>query len=239
MTLDRRPAFRATPVSRRLWHDYWLGALLILLWIGISNIFHLDARLTNYYYDTVSQSFLLAAQHHWFFVTLLHDDIKKFELLLFSPVLVRFFYLLAKRRFADLKSSGYLLLGILLSLGVVSLIRSQSPVACPWDLTIYGGDQPLVEPWAFFQGYSGHCWPSGHASGGFCLLVFFFWLRARQSRLAWPALAIALFMGGIMSWTQIVRGAHSISHCNWSLMFCWLVAGALACYWWRKPAPGL
>lgn len=239
MTLLSRPIRRPTAVARSLRRDYWVGSLLILLGIGSSNLLGLDTLLTNYYYDTATHSFLLAAQYHWLFVDLLHDDIKKVELLLFSPVLIRFAYLLAKRRLADLKSSGYLLLAILLSLGVCSLIRSQSPVACPWDLTLYGGDQPLVEPWAFFQGYNGHCWPSGHASGGFCLLAFFFWLRARQSRLAWLALGVALFMGGIMSWTQIVRGAHFISHCNWSLLFCWLVAGALACCWWREPASGL
>jgi membrane-associated PAP2 superfamily phosphatase len=234
MKMDKINRLSGASVSAFLWRDVIIGVLLIGLWILVSNVFGLDQLLTNHYFDKTTESFHLAEQYHWFFTTLLHNDIKKVEVICLLVLPARLIYLATKRRFADMKSSGYLLLAMALALLVVDGIHATSPAACPRDLLQYGGDLPFVSPWDFFQGFHGHCWPSGHAAGGFCLLAFFFWLRVRRSLLAWPVLVGVLLLGSLMSWTQIVRGAHFLSHCNWSLMCCWLVTGLLACFWWRK-----
>lgn len=221
-------------MSRLLLRDLCVGALFISLLILLGYALQLDDRIARHYFDSASQSFPLKSS--WLFQGLLHDQLKKLPVLVALVLLLRLLYLLARRRFADMRHSGYLLLAMALAAGLVGLVRAHSPVACPWSLTQYGGDLPFLQPWQLFQGGVGHCWPSGHAAGGFCLLAFFFWLRAQGSRHAWTVLTLVLLVGGIMGWAQLVRGAHFLSHVSWSLLFCWLVTGLLACLWWRKPA---
>lgn len=210
--------------------DFWVGTLLILAFIVICHLLGLDTKLTAYYFDPVSQQFPLESS--WFFETVLHDQMKKIPVLIGVMLLCRMLYLWWQRRWRELKTPAYLFLAMGLSAGLVGLIRAHDPAACPWGLTIYGGNLPNLAPYDFFQGGHGHCWPSGHAAAGYCMLAFFFWLREKQSRWSWVVLCVVLLTGGIMSWTQIARGAHFLSHTNWSLFFCWLVSGGLAHLWW-------
>ena len=221
--------------SRLLLRDTAIGLLLILAWIGISHALHLDERLADYYFDVSSNRFPLKSD--WLYQGILHDQLKKLSVLLAVLLLGRLIYLLCRRRFAAMQTSGYLLTAMARATLAVGLIRAHSPVACPWSLSEYGGDLPLLMPWEYFQGGHGHCWPSGHAAAGFCLLALFFWLRAKGSRWAFPTLALVLLLGGIMGWAQIVRGAHFLSHVNASLLLCWTISGLLACIWWRSSRP--
>ncbi|HEY1042442.1 MAG TPA: acid phosphatase, partial [Telluria sp.] len=64
----------------------------------------------------------------------------------------------------------------------VSLLKSASSLACPWDLQAFNGKQPYFRLFdAIPAGASaGHCWPGGHASGSLWLLgLVVFWLPYR------------------------------------------------------------
>lgn len=109
---------------------------------------------------------------------------------------------------------------------------------CPSEIRRYGGDVPYVklcEPYPANDRPErrGHCFPAGHASGGFALLGLI-WLR--RSR-AWKrgGLALGLGAGWWMGGYQMLKGAHYLSHTVVTMLLAWIVLLA-----WRRvvrPAP--
>ena len=119
---------------------------------------------------------------------------------------------------------------VLLSVAVVSLLKSVNPAACPWSLTAYGG---VVEPvshwlwWAVPAGGRGGCFPAGHASAGFAFVGGYFVFRPVAPLLARRWLLAALAAGLLLGLSQQWRGAHFMSHTLWSGWLCWCLAWAL------------
>lgn len=116
---------------------------------------------------------------------------------------------------------------------VVALLKMASAHSCPWDLRGFGGaadwfplfDVPVLPG-------PGHCWPGGHAAGGFSLIAGYFAVRASHRLIAGIALAAALSLGLLMSFVQVARGAHFLSHNLWSFWIAWFCS--LICLWgWR------
>jgi membrane-associated PAP2 superfamily phosphatase len=117
----------------------------------------------------------------------------------------------------------------------VTLIRHASAHSCPWDLRIFGGSAlwfPLFDAPGPAPG-PGHCWPGGHAAGGFSLLAGYFALRDGHQALARVVLALALGLGLVMSLVQMARGAHFLTHNLWSLWIAWFCA-AMGYLVWRR-----
>lgn len=106
---------------------------------------------------------------------------------------------------------------------LVQAMKGVSVHACPWDLTMYGGDAPWFP--LFDQMKAGvtlkRCWPGGHASGGFAIVAGYFALRERQPRWARRILFLGLALGTVMGAVQMVRGAHFLSHNLWTLWVVW------------------
>jgi membrane-associated PAP2 superfamily phosphatase len=125
---------------------------------------------------------------------------------------------------------GFMFLAILVSTFAVSLLKNLSAHSCPWSLEAFGGEArwfALFSPPPPDPG-PGHCWPGGHASGGFALLAGYFAFRARHVRMARAWLLAGLVLGAVMSAVQIARGAHFLTHNLWSLWIVW--ACLLACH---------
>ena len=115
---------------------------------------------------------------------------------------------------------GVVVLGMMISVAVIGLFKSHSMHACPWTLLQVNGEQinwlkPLTAP--------GKCFPGGHASAGFSLLILYFAYRPFYPKLARYGLVLALVLGSLMSYVQIVRGAHFLSHNLWALWWSWLI----------------
>jgi membrane-associated PAP2 superfamily phosphatase len=112
----------------------------------------------------------------------------------------------------------------------VVLLKAFSARQCPWNLQEYGGFAPHF---ALFDAVPhgaapGHCFPSGHASTGFCLLAFYFaGLALDNRRLARVGLWGSLAAGMILGMGRVAQGAHFFSHNLWSALVCWLVILAL------------
>lgn len=117
---------------------------------------------------------------------------------------------------------------------MVALLKMTSAHSCPWDLREFGGAVdwfPLFD-WPAFPAGPGHCWPGGHAAGGFSLIAGYFALRGNHRIAARIALVAALGLGALMSFAQIARGAHFLSHNLWSFWIAWFCS--LICFWvWR------
>lgn len=117
---------------------------------------------------------------------------------------------------------------------VAALLKMASAHSCPWDLRGFGGVAdwfPLFDVPTSRSG-PGHCWPGGHAAGGFSLIAGYFAFRCSHRLIAGIALVAALGLGLLMSFVQIARGAHFLSHNLWSFWIAWFCS--LICFWvWR------
>ncbi|MFT6897617.1 MAG: membrane-associated PAP2 superfamily phosphatase [Paraglaciecola sp.] len=131
-------------------------------------------------------------------------------------------------------SGVYLCIATLASIIAVSLLKRLTTLPCPWDLEKFGGDQAPVYLYDVFSSQLdiGHCFPSGHASGGFALFSFYFAARMllpkyqvgnRLNLWFLPGLCLGLAFG----LAQQLRGAHFISHDIASALVCWTVCALI------------
>ncbi len=128
----------------------------------------------------------------------------------------------------------YLLTAMAVVPAMIATFKRISPVDCPWDLIRYGGDLPYVRTFDHTFGATGlgHCFPAGHASGGFILLAMYF---AALPFVKHPArfLIPGLVVGWVFALGQQSRGAHFLSHDLWTLSTCWF--GALGLFLLFRP----
>lgn len=114
-------------------------------------------------------------------------------------------------------SLGYLFWISILAAGIIGFIKSQSPHACPWNMT-----QPTATGFVWdFSAKKGHCFPGGHAATGFMLMTGYFVYRLRNTKLAYLFLISGIVLGFIMGWGQMMRGAHFFSHNIWTFWIVW------------------
>ncbi len=118
---------------------------------------------------------------------------------------------------------GYLLVSLVVSIGIVGILKTVTNVDCPWDLSAFGGRFPYLglfedRPDALRQA---RCFPAAHASSGYALLALYFALRERSQVLARAGLASGITIGLIFGIAQQSRGAHFISHDLWSAFLVW------------------
>jgi membrane-associated PAP2 superfamily phosphatase len=116
--------------------------------------------------------------------------------------------------------------------------KNTTNIFCPSEIRRYGGDVPyirLCEPYPENDRPQrrGHCFPAGHASGGFALLGLIWLRRTRTWRLG--GLALGLGMGWWMGGYQMLKGAHYLSHTVVTMFVAWI----LMLLWRRivRPAP--
>lgn len=124
----------------------------------------------------------------------------------------------------------FLSLALTLAPLAVVLLKAASARHCPWSLQEYGGfaQHLLLFDAAPPGSLPGHCFPSGHASGGFCLLAFYFaGLALDNRRLALAGLWGGLAAGMLFGMIRVAQGAHFLSHNLWSALVCWLLILAL------------
>lgn len=109
---------------------------------------------------------------------------------------------------------------------VVGQLKQHTNVYCPAQIQRYGGAMPYVRvlesyPAGFNPPLRGHCWPAGHASGGFALLAFAGLARTRRGQ--FTAITLGLGVGSIMALYQTAKGAHYLSHSLITALFAWLI----------------
>ncbi|WP_457648586.1 phosphatase PAP2 family protein [Profundibacter sp.] len=125
------------------------------------------------------------------------------------------------RRFRT-RNNLFILLCLLLVPAVVGLGKKETHVHCPYQLQEFGGNVPYV---TLFEknrvDYPGRCFPAGHASGGFALLLFVLIAATRRQQMA--ALAGAMALGWAMGGYQMVNGRHFLSHTLTTILLAWIV----------------
>lgn len=119
----------------------------------------------------------------------------------------------------------YFYMLLILGTSLIGFLKSQSAFACPWDMIIVNQSSYT---WDFNQ-VAGHCFPGGHASTGFALMVGYFVYRFKNYRRALFFLVASIILGMGMGWAQVMRGAHFFSHNLWTGWFIWLLNVLVYC----------
>ncbi|HKU69365.1 MAG TPA: phosphatase PAP2 family protein [Burkholderiales bacterium] len=227
MTTDAltTPHRRLTFLATHLWIP--LAVLLpLLLVLEMTNV---DQMVTGWFFDEATQRFPLhydatfeIITHHW----------AKYVVVLIACAVIGAWLMSFILPALKNRRTVLLFLGLAMTLApaTVSFLKSQSHRSCPYDLAEYGGNAPYV---GLFKAappgdYAGRCFPSGHASAGFCLFAFYFaGLALRRRRLAMAGLWGGFAAGMLFGLARIAQGAHFLSHNLWSGLVCWLVVLAI------------
>jgi membrane-associated PAP2 superfamily phosphatase len=195
----------------------------------------LDSVLIARYYDT--QTLIFPLKNDWFLENVMHLSLKYLMvgvgfLLLGLWLLGLPFRAYGKTFQAKLswlqnyhRQFIWLFVAMVVSTSAISVLKHFSEHACPWDLVLYGGTQPLIALFGSLPtgARAGHCFPGGHASGGFALMAFYFGFRDTLPKLAKIGLILGLLFGLVMGWSQMMRGAHFMSHNLWTAWIIWMI----------------
>jgi membrane-associated PAP2 superfamily phosphatase len=216
---------RAAFLRTHLWFPLAV-ALPMLLLLEMTNI---DNIVSGRFYDAATKRFPL--RYNLTFEIVTHHWAKYVVVLIACAVigawLMSFFLPALKSRRRVLLFLG---LALTLAPATVSILKSGSHRSCPYDLVQYGGNAPhvgLLERTPPGD-YPGRCFPSGHASAGFCLFAFYFaGLALRRRHLALAGLWGGFAAGMLFGLARLAQGAHFLSHNLWSGLVCWLVILAI------------
>jgi len=208
-----------------------LTSLSLVLTLCLFEVSDLDLVVQQYFYD--------AQQHLW----MISKDNAVLDLIFYSGfkrvlIGIALSILIALIIFRDnawIKSYKPGLLIVLLSLLVVPLVigelKAVTNVACPKQLTIFGGNYPYISvfehyPDNFEQVKPAKCFPAGHASGGFALMSLFFLFKRRRNRLL--GLAVGISSGWATGGYKMLIGDHFLSHTIVTMLLAWLLIMIIA-----------
>ena len=217
--------------SNKFWLSHAAPALIFALLMSyVYPHMHWDTRLTNLFYDAQLQKFPL--KQNSLLSLWLHVGLKW---MIVWVALTCLALALASIKWAQLRAdrTSYLwvFVAMLVSTSVVATLKHYSQHACPWDINLYGGNLPLFDLWTTppLSAEAGRCFPAGHPSAGFSLMAFYFAFKHSKPRFAKYMLWLGMVLGLVMGATQIMRGAHFLSHVLWTGWVVWVVL--LAMFW--------
>ncbi len=209
---------------------FWINHLLIPLFIFVCTAliiewFRLDIKLADTIYAFDKQQWNL--KNSFIFKTLLHDQLK--IVLICGLLLFCLIVLIRYKRNKSIKADSFLISSIIISSSTVTLIKRLTHVSCPWHIAHYGGNLPYESTFKqiLAENLTTHCFPAGHASGGYALIALYYYMRVTRPSLRWIGLCIALLLGITMDFAQQLRGAHFFSHGLWTLAITWVISSFL------------
>ncbi len=191
-----------------------ISAILIFSLAILIYVFPVDGKIdVALIHPWMDQFGNFTERDNWYLVHLNHKVFKNLLIVVYVSFLVLW---LASFKIEKLKPSrwlyGYMFMVSLLSTALISVLKSQSSHACPWDMV----EKTTTGFMWNFTATHGHCFPGGNASTGFALITGFFVFRLIQPKRAWFYLLAGLALGFMMGWGQMMRGAHFLSHNLWT-----------------------
>lgn len=236
---------------RRLWWGLLLSLLALLLFTEILPWGHrLDMLISDALYQRDGHRFYFNQNNGWV-ERVMHVGFRNALLLIPAYSLIQVLY--GGWRWRRNALNGFqnavwrrwcsALLAVLLLEVLVFCLKRWSNQACPWSLTDFGGIWPYTDlfatkPWGAAQMA---CWPAGHATGGFSLVIFYFiagwppnvWdARLHAGSIVMPQwlgprafLIYAVLLGSVLGVSRVAQGAHFFTHQLWAL---WWVVCACA-----------
>ncbi|MAD73667.1 MAG: hypothetical protein CML20_02490 [Rheinheimera sp.] len=200
--------------------------LLYLIALLILDMGGGDIWLANKFYAL--EGYQWSLQQHWFTENILHKDARILNYVACALVLLLTGYFNLKRSSHKLLADSFaaLSLSLFVSFVMVAYLKAITNIACPWDLTMFGGAEPyfhLLQNRPSYLPYR-QCFPAGHASVGYAWLALFYFFKKVKPQWQFTALATGLILGVILGLAQQLRGAHFLSHDLTTLTLCMLSA---------------
>lgn len=227
---------RADSALSLWWRDVrWPLGVFAVTALAIS-LFNLDIALARWaFFDAATLHWRGAGT--WWANDLIHDAGRWLVRLIAAGAFGLWIATFLRRQLLPYrKPAGFLALGIVLTVGVVGLLKVVTDVDCPWDLTLFGGHFPYVRLFADRPDGLRHaqCFPAAHASSGYSLMALYFVARERGVRLARHGLSVGVLMGLIFGLAQQARGAHFLSHDLSGAVLAWLIPSSLYSFGFRR-----
>ena len=208
-------------------HKSLLPAILLLT---LSTIFfewsNVDILVQDYFYSFESKTWLVD-QNEPVSRMIFYSGAKKVLGAFGVLLLIAFIISFKKTALAKYRRQFLLIpLALIFVPSTVAMIKSVSNTCCPWDLQRYGSNRPYVKlfesyPADFVQESPEKCFPAGHPSGGFALMILFFVFKSKKAR--WQGALSAVTLGWIMAIYQMLKGAHFFSHAIFSMIIAWII----------------
>lgn len=214
-----------------------LPVVLLLVASLLAQFSHVDFLVLDPLFDFDSRQWWYGES--WWANTLIHEWGRNLIVLIFLVALLVWLgsWIFKRSRLPRWRyHAGYVALAIVLTTSLVGLGKNLSNVDCPRDLEHYSGNRPFVHIFSDKPNElpRGNCFPGGHSSGAFSLLVFYFLFYPRQRRRARLSLGLVLVLGAIYAGGQWIRGAHFPSHDIWSAAVGWYVSLGLYMAYFRQ-----
>ena len=173
-----------------------------------------------------------ALRDHWWLSNVLHEGAKRLAVVLYLVLLWTAVSPWGPWRQAPRLQRLEIVMGITLSLMLVSALKRVSMTSCPWELQSFGGAATYISHWSWgtSDGGGGRCFPGGHASSAMAFVAMSLpWLasqQAQEQRKGWVWLVAIVLTGLLLGAAQTLRGAHYPSHTAWTALICAATAWA-------------
>lgn len=175
-----------------------------------------------------AEGYQWSLQQHWFTEDVLHKSARQLNYVCCTVVLLLTLYFNTQRaRYRQLANSLIALsLSLLSAFAVVAYLKAITNVACPRDLTLFGGTEPYIHLLQRRPAYLPYeqCFPAGHASVGYAWVALFYFFSQVRPKWRTIGLMVGLITGLVLGTAQQLRGAHFLSHDVTTLLLCLLCA---------------
>jgi len=198
----------------------WISLLALAIVLFFFELTNTDIILQEWFFSPVDKTWLLKDPHK-IYRAIFYTGIKIPIYIIGLFCLYGSIVSIAKNKWNEYRK-GFLIVILTLVIlpSTIALVgKRYSNVQCPEDVTHFGGNIPYVKLFDSYpknphspdgKWFPGHCFPAGHASGGFGLISLVFLCKKRKQKIL--AFLLGLSMGTIMGGYQMLRGAHFISH---------------------------
>lgn len=186
--------------------------LLTFLVIYIFEYTSLDFLIQNSFYDFENNRWMLDKFGNLFYKYFFYNFSKALVIVIAMSFLYIFIASYFFNSFKKLrKKSIIIFLCISLTPMFVSFLKKETNISCPRELLVYQGD---VKYKKLFEKKElnniGRCFPAGHASGGFALLILT--ILARNKKEYFQVLAFTSVLAFSMAIYKMAIGDHFLSH---------------------------
>jgi len=131
-----------------------------------------------------------------------------------------------KRRAKHRRAFLHILLALVVVPLVIASLKQVTNMYCPAQMDLYDGSHPYIK---LFEPYPegtapckpGKCFPAGHASAGFALMILWYALRSKRKK--WIGLVSGIAAGWTMGLYQMMKGAHFMSHTVVTMISAWIL----------------
>lgn len=193
-----------------------ISLFILALITGAISFLNLDLKIESYFYDSTSSGWYQRNSVPW---TLAYHYGPYPAILIFVAALAVFFLSLKISNLAPLRRNAqFIILSFILGPGLLvnGIFKDHWGRPRPRQIEQFGGKWTYHEVWQPGIPGKGASFPSGHASTGFFLIVFYFMYRKKNPRLAHIALAMSLAMGLYIGTARMAQGGHFLSDVLWS-----------------------